>query len=278
VWGGSLPATKLALLSFGPFTLAAARLVLAAALFAGALGLPAMRRIPLGDGLRMAGLGVIGCSGVQVFQALGTSQTSGATATVLASTSPLFIALLAPLLLRERLRAGVLVGLVLALLGVAAIMGLGLGQPAELAGTASGDLIVLLSSVSAALYTVGGKRLAQRYAPLAFCTLSCLGGALTSLPLAGWELGNLSVWPSALGWLLLGYLGVVVTFVGFGVWFWGLRALPAARAGSLMFLQPLSGLVLASLVLDDRPTPAFLLGCALVLGGVYLAIRPTVAD
>jgi drug/metabolite transporter (DMT)-like permease len=57
------------------------------------------------------------------------------------------------------------------------------------------------------------------------------------------------------------------------VWFWGLRALPAARAGALMFLQPLSGLVLASLVLGDRFTPSFLLGCGLVLAGIYLAVR-----
>ena len=67
----------------------------------------------------------------------------------------------------------------------------------------------------------------------------------------------------------------MVTFVGFAVWFWGLRALPAARAGALMFLQPLSGLVLASVVLGEQLTPTFLLGCALVLAGVYLAVaRP----
>jgi len=44
------------------------------------------------------------------------------------------------------------------------------------------------------------------------------------------------------------------------------------RAGALLFLQPVSGLVLASLLLGDRPTPSFLLGCALVLAGVYLAV------
>ena len=78
----------------------------------------AIRQVPLADALRMAGLGVIGFAGVQVLQALGTGQTSGATATVLASTGPLWIALLAPALLRERLGAATLVGLVLALAGV----------------------------------------------------------------------------------------------------------------------------------------------------------------
>src|SRR5882724_6811457 len=75
MWGGSLPATKLALDSFGPFTLAAARLVLAAGLFLIVLAPSTLRRVPRADALRMAGLGVIGCAGVQVFQALGASQT-----------------------------------------------------------------------------------------------------------------------------------------------------------------------------------------------------------
>src|ERR1700682_898795 len=66
MWGGSLPATKLALLSFGPFSLAAARLVLASALFVSVLRPGALRQVPRADALRMAGLGVIGFAGVQV--------------------------------------------------------------------------------------------------------------------------------------------------------------------------------------------------------------------
>src|SRR5258708_26983010 len=64
MWGGSLPATKLALDSFGPFTLAAARLTLAAALFLLVLRPSAVRRLAVADALKMAGLGMIGCAWV----------------------------------------------------------------------------------------------------------------------------------------------------------------------------------------------------------------------
>src|SRR5712692_3543992 len=269
MWGGSLPATKLALDSFGPFTLAAARLLLASALFVVVLRPSAVRHVPLLDALKMAGLGVLGFAGVQVLQALGTGQTSAATATVLASTSPLWIALLAPVLLREQVRPWPVFGVLLALLGVAAITGL--DEPGALAGSLVGNIVVMLSSVAAALYTVLGKGLARRYSPILFCGVSCLGGALASLPFASWELSSSALRPTSLGWALLAYLGILVTFVGFIVWFWGLRALPAAQAGALMFLQPLSGLILAVLILGDQPTPAFLVGCGLVLAGVYLA-------
>jgi len=264
MWGGSLPATKLALDSFGPFTLAAARLLIASVLFGLVLGPAVLKSVPRADALRMLGLGVIGCAGVQVFQALGAAQTSAATATVLASTGPLWIALLAPLLLHERLRGISILGVLLALLGVAAITGI---QDASVLGAT----IVLLSSVSYALYAVLGKDLAVRFSPMVLCGITCFGGALATLPFAAWEITRGVPTPTPLGWSLLAYLAVMVTFVGFAVWFWGLRALPAARAGALIFLQPLSGLVLAVLLLGDRPTPTFAIGCALVLVGVFLA-------
>lgn len=272
MWGGSLPATKVALASFGPFTLATARLLLAATLFLAVLGPRRLRDIPASDALRMAALGVVGFACVQVFQALGTSLTTSATATVLASTAPLWIAVLAPALLRERLHPLTVLGVLLALGGVA-IIGLG---PADASGLTAltGNLVVLLSSASAALYTVMGKRLLLRYSPLVFCTVSCIGGAVASVPFGLHELATTSATPDLGGWLLLAYLAVLVTFVGFGIWFWALRSLPASRAGALMFLQPVSGLVLAWVVLGDPLTPTFLVGCALVLLGVYLAVNP----
>ncbi|HEY0582692.1 MAG TPA: DMT family transporter, partial [Chloroflexota bacterium] len=183
MWGGSIPATKLALLSFGPLTLASARLVLAAVLFLLVLRPRAIAAVPAPDALRMAGLGVIGFAGVQVFQALGADQTSGATATVLAATGPLWIALLAPVLLHERLRPAPLAGVLLALCGVAAITG---AAQADVGGTLVGNLVVLLSAVCYALYTVLGKGLAGRYSPMLFCGISCLGGAVATLPFAAW--------------------------------------------------------------------------------------------
>lgn len=264
MWGGSLPATKAALESFGPFTLAAARLLLAGVLFVLVLTPARLREVGRANALRIAGLGMIGFAGVQIFQALGAAQTSAASATVLASTGPLWIALLAPPLLRERPRALAVVGLLLAMVGVVAITGV---QD----GSALGIAIVLLSSFSYALYTVLGKDLMQRFSPLVLCTVSCLGGAAATLPLAAWEISSGAPLPSLQGWLLLAYLAVLVTFIGFAIWFWGLRALPAARAGALIFLQPLSGLALSVVLLGDRPTPTFSVGCVLVLLGVYLA-------
>ena len=128
-----------------------------------------------------AQIAVLGFAAVQVFQALGAGRTSAASATVLASTGPVWIALLAPLVLHERPTVTTFGGVLLALFGVAAITGIDSPEP-------QGAFIVLASSVAYALYTVMGKQLAQRRSPLQFCAISCLGGAVATLPFAIWEI------------------------------------------------------------------------------------------
>jgi len=58
MWDGSMPATKLGLVDFGPFSLAAVRLLPAGALFVRVLSPAANRRLPSADRLHKAGLGV----------------------------------------------------------------------------------------------------------------------------------------------------------------------------------------------------------------------------
>lgn len=273
VWGGSLPATKLALDGFGPFTLAAARLLLASLLFLPFVWTVRGPSLRTGYVLRVGCLGVLGFTGTQTLQALGAGGTTGATASVLASTGPLWMVLLAPLVVSERPRPLALIGIVVALAGVVLVVDPGrLPGPGD-AGALVSNAVVLLSSGAFALYSLLGKAFDRAHSPTVFTGISCWGGALAALPLAGLELTGVQPVPTPLSWAMLAYLGVVVTFAGFIVWFWGLRRVPAARAAPLLFLQPLSGLVLSALILGERLPSIFLLGTALVLAGVYLAAR-----
>jgi drug/metabolite transporter (DMT)-like permease len=267
VWGGSLPATKIALEGFGPLTLAALRLLIASACFAPFV-LSARSTRPRGRELvAVAGLGVIGFTGTQVLQALGAGSTTAAAATVLASTGPLWMALLAPLLVGERLAPGVLAGIVLSSIGILLVVAPG-------ASAASlGGLVVLLSSGAFALYSVLGKRVGARASPLVVAAVGCAGGALAALPLAGIEVALAPPEPTATAWAMAAYLSVVVTFAGFAVWLWGVRRVPVAQAGALLFLQPVSGLVLSALVLGESLPGSFLLGAGLVIAGVCVAAR-----
>ena len=69
------------------------------------------------------------------------------------------------------------------------------------------------------------------------------------------------------------YLAVVVTILGYVLWYWALGRGGIARVGLVQFLQPLSGIVLAAVLLREAVSLSFLLASALVLLGVWLAMK-----
>jgi drug/metabolite transporter (DMT)-like permease len=269
VWGGSLPATKVALASFSPMVLTALRLVLAALLFLWLVGVRPIVRLGWKQAAVATGLGVIGYTGTQALQAIGTAGTDAASATVLMVTAPLWIAIFAAVVLREKVTAASAAGLVVALAGVVLVSGLADEWPPS--GSALSGLIVLAAALALALYTVLGKAALRRVEPLVFIETGCIGGAIASIPLGIWQATTQPQAPTLVGWLMLAYLALVVTFAGFIVWFWGVRAVPAGQAGALMFLQPVSGLALSAAILGDELSSNFRIGAALVRVGTYLA-------
>src|SRR5574340_113766 len=144
IWGLSVPAMKLGLESVPPFTLGALRYLAAAPCFAFVVWrrkLPPPRLL-----LAMAGLGVLGIDFGQATQILGIARTSASLATIITATIPLFTVILAALRLGQRLTVWHLLGLAVALGGVAAAA---FGGPDAFASAdLVGDVLLLLCSVS----------------------------------------------------------------------------------------------------------------------------------
>ncbi len=69
------------------------------------------------------------------------------------------------------------------------------------------------------------------------------------------------------------FLAVVTSIVGYVGWYWALDRGGIARIAPLQFLQPLSGFVLAALVLGERLTLPLAVGAAAVIAGVAIARR-----
>jgi O-acetylserine/cysteine efflux transporter len=275
VWGGSMPATKLGLAEFTPFVLGWSRLCVSAALFFAVLLIRGQfAGLRARDWRDLLALGVLGYSGTIGLQTLGASGTSGANAVVLGSTGPLWIALCASAFLGERFRWMVATGLVIALAGVALVMGFDPGDSqAAFTQHLGGNLLMLASTICFGLFTVLGKSIMQRHSPLVVSGITCLGGAAGLLPLALTEIAITTPQPSAAGIGIILYLGVVVTFAGMLAWFWAIRLVPASRGGASLFLQPVSGVAIAALLLGDMLSGSFLTGTAFVLAGLYLVAR-----
>jgi drug/metabolite transporter (DMT)-like permease len=77
----------------------------------------------------------------------------------------------------------------------------------------------------------------------------------------------------ASAWGAVVFLAVVTSIVGYVGWYWALAKGGITRIAPLQFLQPLSGLALAAIVLDERLTWPLAVGAAAVIGGVTIARR-----
>ncbi len=210
--------------------------------------------------------------------------TTVASSVVLVSTGPLWVALLSPLFLRERLSSTAFIGLALALLGGAVIALSGactwdhgftcsdLGQ--VLAGhSARGDLLALAGAWAITGYLMIGRRLraTMELVPYVFMVYSMAAVSLlvvlvfARIPVLGYS-------PVTNQWLVL--LALVPQLIGHSTYNWALRFLPAAIVAILTLGEPIGSATLAYFLLQEQPTVMVLIGGLLILAGIYITVRP----
>lgn len=208
------------------------------------------------------------------------AQQSGVPAPVASLTTtlvPLFVMVLAALFLGERLTARRVAGFAVAAAGMVLIS---LARRGEMV-----DAYPLLIAIAAlaplawSSFSVLSKPLAGRASPLLWSYLVIACGGLFILPLlplgAGAQLARLDL----TGWLAVLYLTLPCTVLGFAVWTWLLRHLPATTVGLTVFLNPplttLSKILLAALfpaAFVFQVAPREWLGGAVTLCGLGIAL------
>lgn len=184
--------------------------------------------------------------------------------------SPLAIALLSFVFLRERIGPRVGGGIALAALGIALLVSR--GDPQSLVELHNvGDWLILSTAFTWALYTIVTRDLARRRSPLAvtmivFVPLLVVGVArlVTHTSVHTFAALRTSAWISI---VFLGTLGTLAQ------WFWqlGVARIGAARAGVYVYLEPIASTVLGVACLGESYDSFAVIGSALVLAGVIVA-------
>src|SRR5262249_35016425 len=138
-----------------------------------------------------------------------------------------------------------------------------------------GDLLVLLSALLVAIGYVAGARLGQSgYSSLATTLWGVTLSALVSAAITAGVVAD-GCRPSA-GWVscpALVYLASITTILGYCVWYWARATVGIAGIATIEFFQPVSGLVLAALLLGERMTLPLLAASIVILVGVSIAQR-----
>jgi len=268
LWASAFVGIRAALPAYGPLHLAVLRfLVATVVLGAGAymLGvrLPERRDLP-----RIVLSGLLGVTGYNLALNTGELEVGAGVASLLVNTGPIWTALLAQLLLGERLPAAGWIGIGLGFAGAGTIA-LGSGSAF---GLSRGALLVLLAAVQLSLYSVVQKPLLARYRPVEATTYAILTGGLGLLPFA-WGLPATILSAPLAATAAVIFLGVGPAALAYVAWAAVLARLPAGRAASFLYLVPPTALLVAWLWLGELPGPAALGGGAIALGGVALVAR-----
>ncbi|HVE98726.1 MAG TPA: EamA family transporter [Mycobacteriales bacterium] len=202
---------------------------------------------------------------------LGEQRITSGVAAVLVTTTPLWLALLAFILGRERLpRVGV-VGLVLGFLGVAI-----LADPRGAEIDSTGAVMVLLASVSwsAGSYYSRHAPMPRRPIVMTGMEMLCGAGAMGVISVVSGDASSLRLTEVDLRpWLAFGYLLVFGSMLAFTAYVWLLRNARLSLVGTYAFVNPVVAVGLGALPPLREPLgPRTLVASAVIVAGVALIV------
>jgi drug/metabolite transporter (DMT)-like permease len=200
--------------------------------------------------------------------------TSVAASVVLVSTTPVFVAVAAYLLLGERTSILSFAGIALAIAGTVVIAGGGRGA-ADAAFF--GNALALVGAVTMAVYVLIGRSLRTGgVGALSYSIVGYSAAALALLPVA--LASGAQLWGySTTTWFWLFVITLGPQLLGHTVLNWALEYVPASIVSGAVLAEPVIAALLAWLVLEEKPGLATLLGGLVVLAGLYLLLRGDVS-
>ena len=270
-WGVSFVSTKAVLEKLDPFSLLVIRFGIGALFLLLLLLLQRHRlKISIKYVPHIMVLGILGVFVHQVLQATALLTINASAAGWLISFSPIFTVILSLLFLHEKMNITKAVGMVLAITGVLIVTSTRSGQSFHFAMNL-GFLLMILSTLNWAIFSVLLKSLKIPYPPLVITFYMCLLGLILTTPFIirnrGWE--NLTLLDQT-EWAHLLFLGVFVS--GIAYWYWGkaLEVLEASKVSMFLYLEPLATLVAAVLLLHEKVLLISVIGGIIIIIGVVV--------
>ena len=216
----------------------------------------------------------------------GLARTTVSHASLMVGSMPVLLGVAAAIFAGERLDWLGWLALVGSTVGAALIVLGGHHGPA-VAGqpTLTGDLLVVLSLITALAWILLSKRLMQRHSPPVVTAYTIVSGTVMLLVaiLGPWLLGGILPSHAApppfahisnTAWIALAISGVACTATTTLLWNWGIHHVPASRAGVFLNIEPALGSILGVKLLGEHLGPYAWAGGALILGAaIVLTMR-----
>ncbi|HQR34429.1 MAG TPA: DMT family transporter [Blastocatellia bacterium] len=276
IWGGNFAVLKTAYTQIAPFPFAALRFALATLLMMMLLWWKEGDvRFPQNNVGKFLWLGVVGNTIYQAMFANGLAMTTSANSSLIASTSPVAVAIAGGLIGLERITRFTVFGLALALGGISIVVG---SRGAALSSrTLLGDLLVLGSVFCWAAYVLGMRTVKGHISSLRATTLTMITGTpglvlfglpgLVHMHRTGWTgIGIAAIF----GVIYSAALALVACYLLYNR---NVRLIGGVKTAIYGCIIPVVAALIAWPVLGERPTLLQTAGAALIIAGVLITRR-----
>ena len=228
-------------------------------------------RVPRADWGRYAIAGLVGMGGYNWFVNAGFALVPAGLGTIITMVEPLMIAVLAWMLLGEKLTRFIFLGVAIATAGAVVLFWEDLTATAPSAVPLIGIVYLLICCVCWAIYTIVAKPLLDRNDSFTVTAITMLMAAPILIGAASEPLPALAARLDAGQWAELIYLVLASGIGGTLMWNYGTKHLSSTAAGTFLYLIPVIAVACGALILSEPVTLYIVAGGALMLAGVAAA-------
>lgn len=269
VWGGNFVFGKILVQAFSPAVLTSLRLLFII-LFLFALALP-KKRFPCvakSDFIAIILLGVIGVFINQWSFFAGLQTADPTTSALILATAPVLTGFLAAVFLKEKLTVRMLIGSMIAILGIYFVVAKGDLSSVRID---SGLYWIVVTMVTFAIMVIITRLLSQKVDPLVITLYSNVIGFVISVPFVFILDRPMFVSSDWRDWVLLIITAVIVHGAANVIWTRNIRYVDASKASILTNLEPFVAMVMGLILLHNPITSSQILGSLFIVGGVLLS-------
>jgi drug/metabolite transporter (DMT)-like permease len=219
-------------------------------------------------------LSLLGCTPAQIFTTWGVKHSLASNASVLTLTIPVMTAVMAVLLLGERMTGLRWVSFAMAIAGVLMVSDIEWDSVSLLhGGYLFGNLLLFGSCLGSAFYNSYSKRLLERFSPVEVLVYSFVVSDVVFFALmVALEPGSLTGL-GALGapvWLSLTLIALFSLCASMLLYFWVIQKIDVMQASLSIYTLPVFGVLISAITLNERVTKPLVLGGALVFLSTFL--------
>lgn len=264
-WASSFAGIRVGLKAYSPENLVLFRFLTASLVL---LVYAVITRMPLPQRKDLPALFFMGFIGITVYHlalTFGELKVTAGSASLLIASCPIFTAILAMFILKEKINTWSYIGILISFFGVSLIVrGEGEGIRFEPAA-----FLILLAAISTSFYFVLQKPYLKRYSPLKFATYTIWTGTFFQLFFSRGLFQNIKNAPVE-ATLSIIYLGIFPAALAYATWAYVLSRIPASLAASYLYLSPVLAIFIAWVWLGEIPFFLSLVGGSIALAGVII--------